>query len=84
MFSYMWRVMRIPKRREDKARIPRHRHQDRHPREDPREKIARVGRKNVGVRFGRVSVDVCVVECGLNTITALVYCESRTGTKSAI
>ena len=32
-----------------------------HPREDPREEIARVGRR----RVGRVGVDVGVVECGL-------------------
>ena len=39
-------------------RIPRHRHRHRHrhPREDPREEIARVGRKDVGVSGESVSV----------------------------
>ena len=44
-----------------KGRIPRHRH--RHPSEDPREEIARVGR--MYRRIERVGVDFGVVECGL-------------------
>jgi len=40
----------------DKGRIPRHRH--RLPCENPREEIARVGRKDVGVSGKSVSMSV--------------------------
>ena len=51
-----------------KAGIPRHRHG--HPREDPREEIARVGRKTVA-GFGESVFVSMSVECHLNSTTLL-------------
>jgi len=67
------------------GRIPRHRH--RHPREDPREEIARVGRKDGGVSGESVSVSMSMsVSWNAGLLRHVVYTGGACNelTKSAV